>query len=146
MMLRSLFVLSTAATASAFLAPTTSRPTSCTAIQSAAASPHDAEAGVGSSWAGARFGDEFLFTGHYSASTTHGTTSRNAMDYAENRNTGRGHSYTASTTHERVDRTASAWTHHADAGNGAREWAGARFGDYGNISVRAAPTPSQWHE
>ena len=113
---------------------------------------HDVEAGKAASWAGARYGDTFLSTGHYSPSETHGTTSTNAMDappqtHAHN---SKSHHYTASTTHERAPNVihTSTWVSaaHAEAGNDVGEWSGARRGDYGVISRKASPTASTWLE
>mmetsp|Transcript_20687 Transcript_20687/g.29628 ORF Transcript_20687/g.29628 Transcript_20687/m.29628 type:complete len:151 (+) Transcript_20687:91-543(+) len=113
---------------------------------------HDAEAGKATSWAGARYGDTFLSTGHYSPSETHGTRSTNAMDDAPPySHSHAAHHYTRSTTHERDNNVihTSTWvaSAHAEKGNDVLEWSGARRGDYGVlVARRAAPTASQWLE
>ncbi|KAL7491662.1 hypothetical protein ACHAWT_001943 [Skeletonema menzelii] len=117
---------------------------------------HDAEAGKAASWAGARYGDTFLSTGHYSPSETHGTRSSNAMDSPAtttttiHNNHRSSHHYTPSTTHARAENLVhtSQWMNgaHVEAGNGALEWSGARRGDYGVIARKASPTASQWLE
>ena len=112
---------------------------------------HDAEAGKAASWAGARFGDEFLSSGHYSASETHGHTSSNAMDLPPSQHGGgtRAHHYTPSTTHPKSKSyQTSTWdgSAHTESGNDALEWSGARRGDYGVIGKKATPTAAQWHE
>lgn len=99
-----------------------------------------------------RFGDQFISTGHHwSPSETHGTRSSNAMDGPAHGPTNpRSHHYTRSDTHERAKNVVhtSKWVSgaHAEAGNDAYEWSGARRGDYGVISRRAAPTASKWLE
>ena len=64
------------------------------------AGPHDAEAGKGASWSGARLGDEFLAIP--TGGTGSGSTSANAMDAAAQprpRSSHTGHAYSASETH-----------------------------------------------
>jgi len=96
-----------------------------------------------------RFGDEFLSSGHYSASETHGHTSSNAMDLPPSQNKGGAHQYTPSTTHPKSKSyQTSTWdgSAHTESGNDDLEWSGARRGDYGVIGKKATPTAAQWHE
>ena len=96
-----------------------------------------------------RFGDEFLSSGHYSASETHGHTSSNAMDLPSQHGGTRAHHYTPSTTHPKSKSyQTSTWdgSAHTESGNDALEWSGARRGDYGVIGKKATPTAAQWHE
>ena len=63
---------------------------------------HDVEEGIGSSWAGARYGDQFLHTGHWSQSETSGVTAYNSMDAPSApraRSSHTGHAYEATETH-----------------------------------------------
>ncbi|KAK1737708.1 hypothetical protein QTG54_011480 [Skeletonema marinoi] len=152
-MTRNLFVLflATITTTSAF-APSSS-PHASRSSELHQTLLHDVEAGKATSWAGARYGDNFLSTGHYSPSETHGTRSTNAMDDTPSSPTSlppRSHHYTRSSTHARSDKVihTSTWVSsaHAEAGNDMFEWSGARRGDYGVIFRRAAPTASPWLE
>lgn len=58
----------------------------------------------------------------YTRSTTHGTSSANAMD-------GAGSTISHSSTHAKSNAHSASWTpgQHADTGNSAYEWAGARY-------------------
>mmetsp|Transcript_8409 Transcript_8409/g.12657 ORF Transcript_8409/g.12657 Transcript_8409/m.12657 type:complete len:148 (+) Transcript_8409:101-544(+) len=145
-MTRNLFVLFLA-TASAF-APSSS-PHASRSSELHQTLLHDVEAGKATSWAGARYGDNFLSTGHYSPSETHGTRSTNAMDGTPSSSSNpRSHHYTRSSTHARSDKVihTSTWVSsaHAEVGNDMFEWSGARRGDYGVILRRTAPTASPW--
>lgn len=141
-MIRSILILAAAGSSSAF-SPAARSPSSSTRLRL-----HDVEASVGSaSWAGARFGDEFLAAG-YEAQCTHGHSSANSMDGSRAMPTG-GHGYSRTETHERSKSLhAPTWVagSHAEGGNSDFEWAGARYGDYAPISRSAAPTPSTWLE
>ncbi|EJK62455.1 hypothetical protein THAOC_16937 [Thalassiosira oceanica] len=112
-MIRSILILAAAGSSSAF-SPAARSPSSSTRLRL-----HDVEASVGSaSWAGARFGDEFLAAGllsfwtdrnstndssvipGYEAQCTHGHSSANSMDGSRAMPTG-GHGYSRTETHER---------------------------------------------